>query len=64
MAAKPALRTELLFYLSFLAAAALADWGGDHAGRHQFSAPERTFVLVMLLSFWKSPCSSCSGATS
>ena len=48
MPAKPALRTELLFYLSFLAAAALLVGVATLLVATSF-APERTFVLVMLL---------------
>jgi len=48
MAAKPALRTELLFYLSFLAAAALLIGVATMLVATSF-APERTFVLVILL---------------
>src|SRR5260370_39186637 len=48
MPAKPALRTELLFYLSFLAAAALLVGVVTILVATSF-APERTFVLVMLL---------------
>src|SRR5437867_13270890 len=48
MPAKPALRTELLFYLSFLAAAALLVGVAIMLVASTF-APERTFVLVMLL---------------
>jgi two-component system, NtrC family, sensor kinase len=48
MPAKPALRTELLFYLSFLAAAALLVGVATMLLATSF-APERTFVLVMLL---------------
>src|SRR5213075_1680069 len=48
MPAKPALRTELLFYLSFLAAAALLVGVATMLVATSF-APERTFVLVMLL---------------
>src|SRR5881628_3852585 len=48
MPAKPALRTELLFYLSFLAAAALLVGVATLLLATSF-APERTFVLVMLL---------------
>jgi two-component system NtrC family sensor kinase len=48
MPAKPALRTELLFYLSFLAAAALLVGVATMLVASSF-APERTFVLVMLL---------------
>jgi signal transduction histidine kinase len=48
MPAKPALRTELLFYLSFLAAAALLVGVATMLVATSF-ATERTFVLVMLL---------------
>ena len=48
MPAKPALRTELLFYLSFLAAAALLVGVATLLLATSF-APERTFVLVMLM---------------
>src|SRR5258708_40174931 len=48
MPAKPALRTELLFYLSFLAAAALLVGVATLLVATSF-APERTFVLVMLM---------------
>src|SRR5260370_92622 len=48
MPAKPALRTELLFYLSFLAAAALLVGVVTILVATSF-APERPFVLVMLL---------------
>src|SRR5438093_8529193 len=48
MPAKPALRTELLFYLSFLAAAALLVGVATMLLATSF-APERTFLLVMLL---------------
>src|SRR5437870_976195 len=48
MPAKPALRTELLFYLSFLAAAALLVGVATILVASTF-APERTFILVMLL---------------
>jgi two-component system, NtrC family, sensor kinase len=48
MPAKPALRTELLFYLSFLAAAALLIGVATMLVATSF-APERTFALVMLL---------------
>jgi len=48
MPAKPALRTELLFYLSFLAAAALLVGVATLLVASSF-APERTFVLVMLM---------------
>src|SRR5436853_2405060 len=48
MPAKPALRTELLFYLSFLAAAALLVGVATLLLATSF-APERTFLLVMLL---------------
>jgi signal transduction histidine kinase len=48
MPAKPALRTELLFYLSFLAAAALLVGVVTILVATSF-APQRTFVLVMLL---------------
>ena len=48
MPAKPALRTELLFYLSFLAAAALLVGVVTILFASTF-APERTFMLVMLL---------------
>ncbi len=48
MPAKPALRTELLFYLSFLAAAALLVGVATMLVATSF-APERTFVLVLLL---------------
>jgi signal transduction histidine kinase len=48
MAAKPALRTELLFYLSFLAAAALLV-GVATMLVVNVLAPERTFVLLLLL---------------
>ena len=48
MPAKPALRTELLFYLSFLAAAALLVGVATMLIATSF-APGRTFVLVMLL---------------
>src|SRR5690349_24086853 len=48
MPAKPALRTELLFYLSFLAAAALLVGVATLLVATSF-APERAFVLVMLL---------------
>src|SRR6266566_3884321 len=46
--AKPALRTELLFYLSFLAAAALLVGVATLLIATSF-APERTFALVMLM---------------
>src|SRR5216110_736860 len=48
MPAKPALRTELLFYLSFLAAAALLVGVATLLVATSF-APEQTFALVMLL---------------
>src|SRR5438874_8169424 len=48
MPAKPALRTELLFYLSCLAAAALLVGVATMLLATSF-APERTFLLVMLL---------------
>ena len=48
MPAKPALRTELLFYLSFLVAAALLVGVATMLVATSF-APERTFVLVMLM---------------
>src|SRR5882724_2852868 len=48
MPAKPALRTELLFYLSFLAAAALLVGVATLLVAASF-APERTFALVMLM---------------
>jgi len=48
MPAKPALRTELLFYLSFLAAAALLVGVATILVASAF-APDRTFALVMLL---------------
>src|SRR4029077_14683469 len=48
MTAKPALRTELLFYLSFLAAAALLV-GVATMLVVNVLAPERTFVLLLLL---------------
>src|SRR2546426_2243131 len=48
MPAKPALRTELLFYLSFLAAAALLVGVATLLVASSF-APEQTFVLVMLM---------------
>jgi len=48
MPAKPALRTELLFYLSFLTAAALLVGVATLLVATSF-APERTFVLVMLM---------------
>src|SRR6266853_2057274 len=48
MPAKPALRTELLFYMSFLAAAALLVGVATLLLATSF-APERTFVLVMLM---------------
>src|SRR5213595_1059703 len=48
MPAKPALRTELLFYLSFLAAAALLIGVATMLVATSF-APEQTFALVMLL---------------
>lgn len=48
MPAKPALRTELLFYLSFLAAAALLVGVATILVASAF-APERTYILVMLL---------------
>src|SRR5256885_4489048 len=48
MPAKPALRTELLFYLSFLAAAALLVGVATMLVATSF-APERTSMLVMLL---------------
>src|SRR3989475_554167 len=48
MPAKPALRTELLFYLSFLAAAALLVGVATLLIASSF-APERTFALVMLM---------------
>src|SRR5258708_13373060 len=48
MPAKPALRTELLFYMSFLAAAALLVGVATLLFATSF-APERTFVLVMLM---------------
>lgn len=47
-AKKPALRTELLFYLSFLAAAALLVGVATLLVATSF-APGRTFVLVMLM---------------
>src|SRR5207245_11527423 len=48
MPAKPALRTELLFYLSFLAAAALLIGVATMLVATSL-APEQTFALVMLL---------------
>ncbi len=48
MPGKPALRTELLFYLSFLAAAALLVGVATILVAGTF-APERTLVLVLLL---------------
>src|SRR5260370_35503754 len=48
MPAKPALRTELLFYLSFRAAAALLVGVATLLIATSF-APERTFALVMLM---------------
>ena len=48
MPAKPALRTELLFYMSFLAAAALLVGVATLLLATSF-APERTFVLMMLM---------------
>jgi signal transduction histidine kinase len=48
MPAKPALRTELLFYLSFLAAAALLVGVVTILVASTF-APERTFITVMVL---------------
>jgi len=48
MPAKPALRTELLFYLSFLAAAALLVGVLTILVAGVF-APDRTYILVMLL---------------
>ncbi len=48
MASKPWLRTELIFYLTFLAAAALMVGVATVLVASTF-APERTFVLVMLL---------------
>src|SRR5205085_6272021 len=45
---KPALRTELLFYLSFLAAAALLV-GVATMVVVTVLAPQRTFVLLLLL---------------
>ena len=48
MPAKPALRTELLFYLSFLAAAALLVGVATMLVVNTL-APERTFVLLMVL---------------
>src|SRR5437867_4364721 len=48
MSAKPALRTELLFYLSFLAAAALLVGVATLLVATSF-APEGTFALVMLM---------------
>src|SRR6266568_4637992 len=48
MPAKPALRTELLFYLSFLAAAALLVGVATLLVATSF-APEQTFALVMLM---------------
>ena len=48
MPAKPALRSELLFYLSFLAAAALLVGVATILVASVF-APERTYILVMLL---------------
>src|SRR5438876_584828 len=48
MPSKPALRTELLFYLSFLAAAALLV-GVATMLVVNVLAPERTFVLLLLL---------------
>src|SRR5216110_52727 len=48
MPAKPALRTELLFYLSFLAAAALLVGVATLLVATSF-APEGTFALVMLM---------------
>ncbi len=48
MPGKPALRTELLFYLSFLAAAALLVGVVTILVAGTF-APQRTFVLVMLM---------------
>lgn len=48
MPSKPALRTELLFYLSFLAAAALLV-GVATMLVVNMVAPERTFVLLLLL---------------
>src|SRR2546430_15255939 len=48
MPSKPALRTELLFYLSFLAAAALLV-GVATMLVVNVLAPQRTFVLLLLL---------------
>src|SRR5256885_6329936 len=48
MPAKPALRTELLFYLSFLAAAALLV-GVATMLVVNVLAPQRTFVLLLVL---------------
>ena len=48
MPSKPALRTELLFYLSFLAAAALLV-GVATMQVVNVLAPERTFVLLLLM---------------
>ena len=48
MPSKPALRTELLFYLSFLAAAALLVGVATMLVVNAL-APERTFVLLLLL---------------
>ena len=48
MRAKPALRTELLFYLSFLTAAALLLGVATMLFVTSF-APEGTFALVMLM---------------
>src|SRR5256886_16125983 len=48
MPSKPALRTELLFYLSFLAAAALLV-GVATMVVVTVLAPQRTFVLLLLL---------------
>jgi signal transduction histidine kinase len=48
MPAKPALRTELLFYLSFLAGAALLVGVATILVASAF-APERTFAMVMIL---------------
>src|SRR5256885_17264250 len=48
MPAKPALRTELLFYLSFLAAAALLV-GVATMLVVNVVAPQRTFVLLLVL---------------
>src|SRR2546421_12662884 len=48
MPSKPALRTELLFYLSFLAAAALLV-GVATMLVVNVLAPQRTFVLLLVL---------------